>query len=137
MGGLFTSYGAGRTFHTATDMEPWFNQKLRILGAGNITVMVAVLSECHMVIRLRNLLIDKAGDLWISDLACAGFYSPPLFERASLLHKQTNNPNLSFVQDILGKLRRFSYDETRVTLLLVVYQVNDVPFQGSHLIARP
>lgn len=63
MGGLFTSYGAGRTFQTATDMEPWFNQKLRILGAGNITGRFDDLSMCHIDISLRNLVLDKAGVL--------------------------------------------------------------------------
>ncbi|KAH7381614.1 hypothetical protein BKA66DRAFT_512491 [Pyrenochaeta sp. MPI-SDFR-AT-0127] len=133
-GGLFTLYGAGRTFQTATDMEPWFNHKLNIRGTGDVTGMFDELSMCHMDLSLRNLVLDKAGELWFLDWAFAGFF-PPSFEYASLLHKQPDSPDYEFVQGVLKELRPVPYDETLVALLLRVFQVNDGPFQGSHIIA--
>jgi hypothetical protein len=64
-GGLFSLYGANTTFRTAADMEPWFNKKLEIQRAGNVTGKFKGLVMSHMDIRLRNLVVDKAGKLWI------------------------------------------------------------------------
>lgn len=132
MGGLFTVYGAGRTFQTAADMEPWFNHKLRILGAGDVTGMFKDLVMCHMDISLRNLVLDKAGKLWFLDWAWAGFF-PQAFEKASLLHKRAEDPDFQFTRDILREFKHSSCDEPLLGLLLSVYQVNNGPFQGSHL----
>jgi len=103
MGGLFTVYGAGRTFQTAADMEPWFNHKLGILGAGNVTGMFEDLVMCHMDISLRNLILDKAGRLWILDWAWAGLF-PQAFEKASLLHKRAEDPTFSSLKTFYASL---------------------------------
>jgi serine/threonine protein kinase len=134
MGGLFTVYGAGRAFQSATDMEPWFNQKLKILGRGDVTGRFSDLIMCHMDIKLRNLILDKEGRLWILDWAWAGFF-PPAFEHTSLEHIPAEDPNWEFAQDLLHELQPVWYDETLVKLLLDVYQVNDGPFGGSHIIS--
>lgn len=133
MGGLFTVYGAGRTFETAADMEPWFNRKLGIFGTGDITGMFGDLVMSHMDICLRNLILDKAGKLWILDWAWAGFF-PQVFEKASLSHKRVDDPDFQFARDVLRELGQSKCDEPLLSLLLSVYQVNDGPFQGSHLI---
>ncbi|KAF1949712.1 hypothetical protein CC80DRAFT_497283 [Byssothecium circinans] len=133
MGGLFTLYGAGRAFQTAADMEPYFNHKLSLRGSGNVTGMFKDLVMCHMDIALRNFVLDKAGRLWFLDWAWAGFF-PQAFEKASLLHKRPEDPNFQFAQDILHELGCSKSDEPLLSLLLKVYQVNDGPFQGSHII---
>ncbi|KAF2690370.1 hypothetical protein K458DRAFT_413144 [Lentithecium fluviatile CBS 122367] len=132
MGGIFTVYGAGRAFQTAADMEPWFNHKLGIIGAGDVTGLFKELVMCHMDISRRNLVLDKAGKLWFLDWAWAGFY-PQAFEKASLLHKRVEDPDFQFAQDVLRELGYCSSEESLVGLLLSVFQVNDGPFQGSHL----
>jgi hypothetical protein len=133
VGGLFTVYGAGRTFQTAADMEPWFNRKLEIYGTGDVTDMFGDLVMSHMDISLRNLILDKAGQLWILDWAWAGFF-PQAFEKASLLRKRVDDPDFQFACDVLHELGQDEYDEPLLGLLLSVYQVNDGPFGGSHLI---
>jgi hypothetical protein len=132
-GGLFTIYGAGTTFRTAADMEPWFNKKLDIFRAGNVTGKFKGLVMCHMDFNLKNLVVDKTGKLWVLDWAWAGFF-PPAFELASFRHIRTDDPNAKFVQGVLQKLKPTPEEEALLPLLLVVYQVNDSPFQGSHLI---
>ncbi|KAF2731939.1 hypothetical protein EJ04DRAFT_566408 [Polyplosphaeria fusca] len=118
MGGLFSIYGAGKTFECATDMEPWFNQKLRIVGTGDVTGCFDELVMCHMNLSLRNFLLEKAGRLWILDWAWAGFF-PPTFEIASLSHKRADHPDFGLAQDLLRELGKSSADEELLSLLLV------------------
>lgn len=136
LGGLFTLYNAGMTFQTAADMEPWFNDKLRLIGGGDITGMFKDLVMCHMDISLRNLILDKAGKLWIIDWTWAGFF-PQEFEIASLLHKRPEALDFQFSQDVFHEIRHANDDETLLNLLLKVYQVNDGPFMASHIVQPP
>jgi hypothetical protein len=132
-GGLFSLYGANTTFRTPADMEPWFKKKLGIQRAGNVTGKLKGLVMSHMDFRLRNLVVDKAGKLWILDWAWAGFF-PPSFEIASFRRVCKGNSNAEFVQRVLQKLGPAPEEEALVTLLLVVYQINSGPFQGSHVV---
>jgi serine/threonine protein kinase len=132
MGRLFTSYGAGKVFQAAVDMEPWFNHKLRICGAGDVIGLFGELVMCHMDLRLRNLVLDEVGKLWFLDWAWAGF--PQAFEKASLSHIWPADPDFEFTQDVLRELGSCSSDEPLLGLLMSVYQVNAGPFAGSHII---
>jgi hypothetical protein len=132
-GGLFSLYGANTTFRTAADMESWFNKKLDILRAGNVTGKFKGLVMSHMDFRLRNLIVDKAGKLWILDWAWAGFF-PPAFEIASFRNVQTDYSNAEFAQGVLQRLGPSPEEEALVILLLVVYQINNGPFMGSHVV---
>jgi hypothetical protein len=132
-GGLFSIYGANTTFRTAADMEPWFNKKLDILRAGNVTGKFKGLVMSHMDFRLRNLIVDKAGKLWILDWAWAGFF-PSAFELASFRNVRTDDPDAEFAQRLLQRLGPALEEEALITLLLAVYQVNNGPFMGSHVV---
>jgi serine/threonine protein kinase len=131
-GGLFTVYGAGTAFTTVANMEQWFNRKLDIYGNGSVSGKFKDLVMCHMDISLRNLMLDKTGGLWILDWAWAGFF-PPEFEKAGLLHRRVDHPDFEFIQKLLCELELPGQDDALLALLLCVYQVNDGPFQGSHL----
>lgn len=113
MGGIFSIYGAARSFETAADLEPWFNKKLKIFGAGDVSGRFNDLVMCHMDLVSRHLILDHTGGLWILDWANAGFF-PPSFEYAGLLHKGPGDPDYELGQDILRELEPNSYDKTLV-----------------------
>jgi len=135
MGGLFSDYGAGRIFESAADMEPWFNHKLGIFGHGDITGKLKDedLVMCHMDLCPRNLILDKAGKLWILDWEWAGFF-PRAFEIASLLDKRPFYPDYEFCQELLCELRYSRHDDSLMDLLLHVYNINHGSFAASHII---
>jgi len=132
IGGLFSIYGANKMFSDCREMEKWLDQKLKLRGGGSLKGRFDTLVMCHMDIALRNMKLDGRGQLWFLDWAWSGFY-PPEFEIASLHHKEPGNFDYEFSQALLQELGSAETDEV-LTLLLTVYEVNDGPYVGSHLL---
>ena len=67
-------------------MEKWLDRKLKLCSGGSLSSKFGTLVMCHMDIALRNLTLDRHGQLWLLDWEWAGFY-PKELEIASLHHK--------------------------------------------------
>lgn len=110
-------------------MEKWLDRKLKLCSGGSLSSKFGTLVMCHMDIALT---LDRHGQLWLLDWEWAGLY-PKQFGIASLHHKHPDDPDFEFAQSLLEELGSVDKD-VALDLLLHVYQVNDGPYAGPHLL---
>ncbi|KAF2767997.1 hypothetical protein EJ03DRAFT_328725 [Teratosphaeria nubilosa] len=103
-GFFFPDYGAG-PFHTAKDLEAWFNNRLQLckklerVAEGIPAFQVEKLVMAHMDPHCHNIIIDRDGRPWLIDWESAGAFQPYL-EKANLLHVRDRGGHPEFQQQL-------------------------------------
>ncbi|PGH07075.1 hypothetical protein AJ79_06353 [Helicocarpus griseus UAMH5409] len=106
--GIFvTDYGAG-PFNSGSEMEAWFNHKLKICKDYNQAAQDVPSFRfrefvlVHQDISPRNMILDDSGKVHLIDWAHAGAY-PPAFERAAIAGQHRFPEFNKMILDVIQK----------------------------------
>lgn len=116
------------------ELEEWLTAKL--FGEGSLIGMFDQLVMCHMDLNMRNLILDKNGNLFFLDWAHSGYY-PPEFQEAPFLYDiRFPHSKRAWTQDLLEVHREVygSGNDDVVAKLVRVIENNNGPRGASHLL---